>query len=119
MKNTEEMRKGIVELLEEVNRENGGKEGRGNVVFSQRAKELVKEVADFSRKTWIYQKMQDQREAFWNDTKDATPDLIYGYMLDRVANAPTMFHANSSVILIIPKLDELLNGTGEEQENEE
>lgn len=33
MKNTEEMRKGIVELLEEVNRENGGKEGRGNVVF--------------------------------------------------------------------------------------
>ena len=93
--------------------ENTSKEGKENVIFSQKAKTLVKEIADFSRNTRIYRKAEARREEFRNETKDATPALIYGYLLDRVVNAPTMLHASSSVILLIPRLDELLNGTEE------
>lgn len=113
-----EMQKAFTELIEEVMRENDGEEGKENVIFSQEAKEMVKRIADFSRKTKIYSAMKAQREKFWNETKDATPALIYGYMLDRVANAPTMFHANSSVVLLMPRLDELLNKTAEGNNNE-
>ena len=83
------------------------------MVLSQKAKTLVKEIADFSRNTKIYR--EARREEFRNETKDATPALIYGYLLDRVVNAPTMLHASGSVILLIPRLDELLNGTEESQ----
>ena len=111
--NSIEMNAAVVELLEDVMKENDGKEGKENVIFSQKAKTLVKEIADFSRNTRIYREAEARREEFRNETKDATPALIYGYLLDRVVNAPTMLHASGSVILLIPRLDELLNGTEE------
>lgn len=113
--NSIEMNAAVVELLEDVMKENDGKEGKENVIFSQKAKTLVKEIADFSRHTRIYREAEARREEFRNETKDATPALIYGYLLDRVVNAPTMLHASGSVILLIPRLDELLNGTEESQ----
>lgn len=91
--NSIEMNAAVVELLEDVMKENDGKEGKENVIFSQKAKTLVKEIADFSRNTRIYRKAEARREEFRNETKDATPALIYGYLLDRVVNAPTMLHA--------------------------
>lgn len=111
--NSIEMNAAVVELLEDVMKENDGKEGKENVIFSQKAKTLVKEIADFSRNTRIYREAEARREEFRNETKDATPALIYGYLLDRVVNAPTMLHASGSVILLISRLDELLNGTEE------
>ena len=117
--NFEEVKKAFTELIEEVMRENDGKEEKEDMIFSQEAKEIVKRIADYSRKTKIYSALKAQREEFWNETKDATPALIYSYMLDRVANAPTMFHANSSVVLLMPKLDEMLNETAEGNNNEE
>ena len=91
-------------------RENNGKQGKKNVIFSQKAKRLVKIIADFSRNTKMYRETEARIENFRNKTKDATPTLMYVYILDRVANAPTMFHANFNVILLMPRLDELLNG---------
>ena len=117
--NFEEVKKAFTELIEEVMRENDGKEEKEDMIFSQEAKEIVKRIADYSRKTKIYSALKAQREEFWTETKDATPALIYRYMLDRVANAPTMFHANGSVVLLMPKLDELLNETAEGNNNEE
>lgn len=85
--NSIEMNAAVVELLEDVMKENDGKEGKENVIFSQKAKTLVKEIADFSRNTRIYREAEARREEFRNETKDATPALIYGYLLDRVVNA--------------------------------
>ncbi len=117
--NSIEMNAAVVELIEDVMKENDDKEGRENVIFSQKAKALVKKIADFSRNTKIYRETEARREEFRNETKDAMPALIYGYVLDRVANAPTMLHASSSVVLLVPRLDELLNGTEETGNNEE
>lgn len=102
------------ELITEVTKENKGKEGKKEVIFNKRAKELVGEIAAYSRTTDIYKNLKEQREKFWEDAEDVTPALVYGYMLDRAVNAPTTLHMYYSVILIMPTLDEMLNeGTAE------
>ena len=97
------------ELITEVMKENKGKEGTEKVIFNKRAKELVGEIAAYSRTTDIYKNLKEQREKFWEDAKDVTPALVYGYMLDRTVNAPTTLHMYYSVVLIMPILDEVLN----------
>lgn len=114
-----EMQDVFTEFIDEVIQENDDKEGEENVIFSQKAKELVKRIADYSRNTKIYNTSEAKREKFWNETKDATPTMIYNYILDSVVNAPTMFHANSSIILLMPRLDKLLNGTTEDNNKED
>ena len=59
--NSIEMKKAVTELIEKVMKENDGKEGKENVIFSQRAKALAKKIADFSRKTKIWQETERQR----------------------------------------------------------
>ena len=56
--NSIEMNAAVVELLEDVMKENDGKEGKENVIFSQKAKTLVKEIADFFQK---YKDLQKSR----------------------------------------------------------
>ena len=97
------------ELFVEVTKENKGKEGKEEVIFNKRAKEIVKEIAAYSRTTDIYKNLKEQREKFWEDAGNVTPALVYGYMLDRAVNAPTTLHMYYSVILIMPMLDEVLN----------
>ena len=106
----EEIQKQVVCLIEEVMQKNDGKESKENVIFSEKAKGLVKEIAEYAKTTMLYKRTKERREEFWKDTQEATPALIYGYMLDRVANAPTRRHAESSIILLMPRLDEILNG---------
>ena len=106
----EEIQKQVVCLIEEVMQQNDGKESKENVIFSEKAKGLIKEIAEYAKTTTLYKRTKERREEFWEMTKDATPALVYGYMLDRVANAPTRIHAESSIILLMPRLDEVLNG---------
>lgn len=79
-----------------------------NLLFDDRAKAIIKDIADFARNTKIWETVKEQREQFWEDTKDSTPEQVYSYMLDRIVNAPTSIHRDSSIILIMPRLDELL-----------
>lgn len=39
---------------------------------------------------------------------------MYCYFLDRIAFAPTTLHRDGSILLLAPKLDELLNGADHE-----
>lgn len=42
----------------------------------------------------------------------ATALQVYGWMLDRIVNAPTSFHMNGSVLLIMPVLRQKLRKEG-------
>lgn len=95
------------ELIDDV------KEDGGEFVFSERAKAIVKEIADYARSTKLYARSKEQGDEFWKDGKQHTAREIYLFMLDRIVNAPTAIHRNSSVILHIPYLDEELNGKEE------
>ncbi len=55
-------------------------------------------VSDYAEQTRIFQEHKEKGEMF----DGSTVQQVFGYMLDRIVNAPTTIHRNSSVILIMP-----------------
>ena len=102
MKNIDDLYRLVSELIEIV-------EWDGDrLAFPERAREIIHEIAEYGRTTGIWKATKERRERFWNDSQGATPEQIYGYLLDRIISAPTKYHRDSSILLIIPRLDELL-----------
>ena len=97
------------ELVDEMLRDNPVSERRTTkpLFFSEKSREIIDDIANYSEKTALYERMKHQREEFERDLHE-TPDLIYTYMLDRVVNAPTKMHMISSIILLMPVLRRLL-----------
>lgn len=108
----------IYELVPEIIEET--REDGETLIFSSRAKEIIKEVAEYSRKTKIFAENKERAGEFWsaeteNSAYKKTPRNVYFYMLDQIVNAPTLIHMYSSVILHMPALDKLVNGTEADQ----
>ena len=111
MKDTNDLYRLVPELIETVEM------AWDRLIFPERAREIIHEIAEYGRTTEIWKATKDRRERFWADSKDATPEQVYAYMCDRVVNAPTRYHRDSSILLIAPRLDELLrevNSGGEQ-----
>lgn len=66
--------------------------------ITKRGREIIDEISDYAEQTRIFQEHKERGEMF----DGSTAQQVFGYMLDRVVNAPTTIHRNSSVILIMP-----------------
>ena len=66
--------------------------------ITKRGREIIDEISDYAEQTRIFQDNKERGEMF----NGSTAQQVFGYMLDRVVNAPTTIHRNSSVILIMP-----------------
>lgn len=55
-------------------------------------------VADYAEKTRIFQENKERGTMF----DGSTLQQIFGYLLDRIVNAPTSIHREFSIILIMP-----------------
>lgn len=108
MKDLTELNPLMLELLEDNTEWKDG-----NVVFTDRGLELIDEISDFAEHTRIFQENKEKGEVF----DDSTAQLLFGYMLDRVANAPTAIHRNLSIILIMPFLRQRLREERSGQHN--
>lgn len=81
----------MIELLENnINLETMEITGRG--------REIIDEISDYAEQTQIFQEHKERGEIF----DGSTAQQVFGYMLDRVVNAPTTIHRNSSIILLMP-----------------
>lgn len=69
-----------------------------NVVFTERGRAIINELSDYAEQTSIFQEHKEKGEIF----DGSTAQQVLGYMLDRIVNAPTTLHRNSSVILLMP-----------------
>lgn len=69
-----------------------------NAVFTKRGREIIDEISDYAEQTRIFQEHKEKGEMF----DGSTVQQVFGYMLDRIVNAPTTIHRNLSVILIMP-----------------
>lgn len=96
--------KELYELMVELTNE--GMDDGDNFKPTKRFREIVNEISDYAEKTEIYQNNKDRGVIF----KDATAEEIYGYMLDRVVNAPTSLHMTASILMIIPFLRKKIDG---------
>lgn len=104
MKNISELPGLMAELLEDC----------PDFEFSPRGIEIINEIADYSEQTKIFKENKERGEIFGGQTAKN----IFYYMLDRVVNAPTTVHRDSSVILIMPFLRKKLNEQ-QKQDNKE
>lgn len=77
--------------------------------FSDRAKEIINEIADYAEKTKIF---KDNKEKGETQFEGEPARLIYGYLCDRIVNAPTTIHRDVSCILIIPFLRKAIQTEG-------
>lgn len=69
-----------------------------NAVFTKRGREIIDEISDYAEKTRIFKEHKEKGEMF----DGSTAQQVFGYMLDRIVNAPTVIHRNASIILIMP-----------------
>ena len=67
-------------------------------VFTERGREIINEISDFAEQTRIFKDNKEKGEMF----DGSTVRQIFGYMLDRIVNAPTFIHRDMSIILIMP-----------------
>lgn len=67
---------------------------------TNRGREIIDEISNYAEQLEIFRVNMDRGQVF----EGATARQVYGYMLDRVVNAPTIIHRDMSVILIMPFL---------------
>ncbi len=99
MTNIEELSELMVELFESNITATPEK-----IEITDRGRQIINEISDYAEQTRIFQENKSRGEIF----NDATAPQVYGYMLDRIANAPTRLHMYSSTLLIMPFLKQKL-----------
>lgn len=101
MKNITELPNLMAELLEVC----------PDLELNLRGIEIINEIADYAEQTRIFKEKKERGEIF----DGQTAKNIFCHMLDRIENAPTTLHRDSSVIPIMPFIRKRLNGemTGE------
>lgn len=99
----------MADLCEEMLKDNPEESGKmlDELIFSEKSRNIINELADYSERTGLYKRLEHEREEFERDI-DKTPGMIYGYMLERAVDAPTKMHMISSIILLMPVLRRLL-----------
>lgn len=66
--------------------------------ITARGIEIINEISDYAEQTELFNANKDRGEMF----AAGTAQQVFGYMLDRVVNAPTSLHRDMSVLLIMP-----------------
>ncbi len=79
--------------------------------ITDRGYEIINEISDWGEQTRIFQEHKEKGKMF----NESTTKQVFGYMLDRVVNAPTPLHRDASVLMIMPFVRQKLR----EQENDE
>lgn len=84
------------------------------IKVSDRGCEIINEICDYAEQTTIFQENKEKIEIF----NGSSAYQVYGYMLDRVVNAPTLLFSQTSVLLILPVVRQKLIAEGVMTKNE-
>ena len=116
IKNKDEFNDKVCQLLEEV--ENCNPEfSMDGMIFSDKAKEYIYELADYSRGLKSYRKtMEGQLGIVRKEYEEvgASASRMYIDMLHKIVNAPTVIHMELVPVMLIPLIDERLRGENNE-----
>lgn len=107
----EEIVEKVIQILENMQSE---LEACGKYRFSEETKRLISEVAEYCRKTKLY-----------NYTKKDTPEYIrtesaeylYHHMMIKIAKAPSSLHRFGAVIIMMPAIDDAIKGGRVDDDN--
>lgn len=93
----------MVELIS-----SGTFDDNGNLAFTDRGKAIIKEIADYARSRPMDEKTKELREEYIS--RGLTASEVWCDMLMKVTDAPFAIYRDMTVMLLMPILDELVNG---------
>lgn len=112
IKNKDEFNDKLCELLKEV--ENCNPEfSMDGLIFSNKAKDYIYELADYSRCLKLYRRTMEGESGIARKEYEevgASASRIYIDMLNKIVNAPTVIHMELVPVMLIPLIDERLRG---------
>lgn len=112
IKNKDEFNDKLCELMEEV--ENCNPEfSMDGMIFSDKAKDYIHELAEYSRCLKLYGRtMKGKLEIARKEYEEvgASASRMYIDMLHKILNAPTVIHMELVPVMLIPLIDEQLRG---------
>lgn len=80
-----------------------------NIICDESTREKIKRVAEYSRGTSLYKETAEEREKLIKKNADANAAEVYMFLLERLIHAPTTLHMFSSVIILLPLVDDLMD----------
>ncbi|MBP0977760.1 MAG: hypothetical protein J6P89_06275 [Oscillospiraceae bacterium] len=112
IKNKDEFNDKLCELMEEV--ENCNPEfSTDGMIFSDKAKEYIYELADYSRGLKSYRRTMEGETGIARKEYEevgASASRMYIDMLHKIVNAPTEIHMELVPVMLMPLIDERLRG---------
>lgn len=119
IKNKDEFNDKVCKLLEEV--ENCNPEfSIDGMIFSDKAKDYIHELADYARGLKWYRRTREAEAGIVRkEYEDAglSASRIYIDMLHKIVNAPTVIHMELVPVMLIPLIDERLRGESNDCKN--
>lgn len=117
IKTKDEFNDKLCELMEEV--ENCNPEfPMDGIIFSDKAKNYIHELADYSRGLKSYRRtMEGELGTARKEYEEvgASASRMYIDMLHKIVNAPTVIHMELVPVMLMPLIDERLRGENNEE----
>ena len=112
IKSKDEFNNKLCELMEEV--ENCNPEfSMDGMIFSDKAKNYIYELAEYSRSLELYRRMMEGETGIVRKEYEevgASASSMYIDMLHKILNAPTVIHMELVPVMLLPLIDERLRG---------
>lgn len=79
----------------------------GKYRFSEETKRLISEVAEYCRKTKLYNHVKKDEPEF---IRTESAEYLYHHMMIKAAKAPSFLHSGGAVIIMMPAIDDAIKG---------
>ena len=100
----EEIVKKVIQILENMQ---SNLEACGKYRFSDETRKLISEVAEYCRKTKLYNHTKKDEPEF---IRTESAEYLYNHMITKIAKAPFPSFGTAAVILMMPAIDDALKG---------
>lgn len=94
----------VIQILENMQSEI---KAHGKYRFSPETKRLISEVAEYCRKTKLYNHTKKDAPEY---IRTESAEYLYNHMIVKLAKAPSTLHRLGAVIIMMPAIDDAIKG---------
>lgn len=110
LKNKDDFNAMMLSLMDEIDAYNLF--SSENILFSDKAKSLIHEMAEYARNNKYYKKILEadtnEQNSYIEAAMKTTVSRVYYDMLYKIVEAPTFIHAELAPLMLIPVIDDML-----------
>lgn len=117
IKTKEDFNEMMLSLMDEVNNTNPEEKWNNkDLEFSDKAKEYIHEMAEYSRGLKWYNKISEKQEwinrqkSYTETAMKTSATTVYFDLLQKIMDAPTLVHLQLAPVFLLPIIDDMLRG---------